>query len=385
MRFIFLSFLLCLLYVESKACLKWKYDVSQEPSSIKLPVFYRSLDTEFAYQKLNSRKPDDIIYTHSAIGERSFENELQELFDKVFYLTCLKRYYEALEITLKLNQKYPNNHQVLSTLGTLYEYTGNLNLAYKFIQKALELDSNPDLSYEWVHLAALKAKINLQKDPNWIYYNSVLNIELPPTQKISYQENLALRKAIQIISQYVKTTLPFTQAPDVVISKIMQELGLLLERQYSLDQAYIAFQISAHYDEHLLLTSEFHVNRLAKKLEGYETRSKHYNKPVLANYFPPQETYQSYDVIIVQQKRQREIALRKLLEEKNIMENEKNICKIPISHLKVREKLYKELIKDVKRRQVRTLTILLGLLMLIIQLISKTKNSSWFTKTRKDI
>lgn len=59
-------------------------------------------------------------------------------------LICIdnKKYEEALDLLLRAEKIKPNDNVILNNIGNLYSYLGNFSLAFEYLEKSIQIDSN---------------------------------------------------------------------------------------------------------------------------------------------------------------------------------------------------------------------------------------------------
>lgn len=78
------------------------------------------------------------------------------------------RYAEAIETFLAIEADHPGNYSTAANLGTAYELHGDLELALRWISEGIRRNGESHYGTEWLHVAILKAKIELAKDPGYL-------------------------------------------------------------------------------------------------------------------------------------------------------------------------------------------------------------------------
>ncbi|OJJ18627.1 hypothetical protein BKI52_23750 [marine bacterium AO1-C] len=246
-----------------------------------LPVFYRAFDLEFSrdyLRRFDLSQRENISYQH--------------LSDAAVHLTRLGKYAKALDLLQWLNKKYPNKYKIVANLGTLYEINGQLDSAYYYIQKGMQLNAKSHYGSEWVHLSILKAKKAYQADPSWVLYNNVLNMtHLRDTiaEKDRDKLNIALTRIQHMVYQ-MEERIPFSKTPDVIVANVMREVGDLLALHASIGDAHLAYQIAQYYDPKDQL-------RLKNRLAKLKPLLKKYGAPLpsLAEHFPDEKHFFKLD------------------------------------------------------------------------------------------
>ena len=284
MRSVFFIFLSCFLSAKSVACLNL-YTVNNEGQSIEyegLPVFYRSFDTKYSQAFI-----DLVGWPQKEITDYKI------LSDVGFHLTHLKRFDEALGIFRWLYTKHPNEYKIISNLGTLYELTGQLDSAYFYIQNAVNINPNSHWGSEWVHLSILEAKIQMAKNPYWIYKNKVLNLNSKGKLELYNNRNLSIMETIYHISYQLEERIPFTPSHDLILANVLNELGEMLETHLSVTDAYVAYKMASHYDRYDVLNTQ---KKLAQNLLSIKKLRKQgkleFDSGVFEEHFPAEEAYE---------------------------------------------------------------------------------------------
>lgn len=151
---------------------------------------------------------------------------------------------QAETILSELLKKHPNDYSVIINLGTLYELQGKNTKALEYIKKALTIDPDSHSGSEWFHVKVLEYKL-----------------KNTPEDKIAAQHILGLpgRKepvstAYEVIYQ-LKERIPFTPRPNLVMAKLLAELGDYLADSVSIKAAYVIYEISMDYDPGNVLRS----------------------------------------------------------------------------------------------------------------------------------
>jgi tetratricopeptide (TPR) repeat protein len=103
-------------------------------------------------------------------AKRSFE----EKTDYAVALIFLGDYAKAIDVLVALERERPGVYTTAANLGTAYELAGDLKNALLWIGKGIERDASSHHGTEWLHVAILRAKINLTADKEWLKKHTVL-------------------------------------------------------------------------------------------------------------------------------------------------------------------------------------------------------------------
>lgn len=223
-----------------------------------LPVFYRSFDTAFARQEI--ARVDLTVKSNY---------DYQVLSDAGIQLTKLRRYKEALDLFRWLIHRYPEAYQINANLGTLYEINGQIDSAYFRIRKSLELNPDSHFGSEWVHLAILNVKKRLQRTPDWLLNHQVLGLGLTDTVPNFSQAHDQILDTIRQITYQLEERIPFTPDEDLIVANILMELGDLLRIHISVEDAFVAYKMAAHYDPNDVLGTHQIAGRAEDVLSEY--------------------------------------------------------------------------------------------------------------------
>ncbi len=178
------------------------------------------------------------------------------------YAVCLLKIgktEEALEILIALNKKYPSEYQIAANLGTAYELNGQVENALVYIKKGVLLNPASHHGSEWVHVKILEAKLALQKNPDYLKKNTVLNLTADQTnQKLVLQ---------QILIQ-AKERFPFSPAPDQIMGSLLIDLGDCFAGSASIQHAKALYNMAEEYhgaDSVIVASRISSMVKLAKK------------------------------------------------------------------------------------------------------------------------
>lgn len=274
----FFAVLILLSSVEVFACLN-EYNVNARGQIYEmyegLPIFYRSFD--LAYSK------EIVSRTDLTDGDNI---DFKEFSDVGIHLARLGKYEQALDIFIWLNEKHKDEYRIVSNLGTLYELNGQVDSAYKYIEKGLKLNPDSHLGSEWVHLSILKAKKHIEEDSDWLLKNKVLNLNLTDTIGLYTEAHDKVMLTIWQISHQLEERIPFTPDSDLLLANVLLELGELLEIHVSIENAYVAYKMAAHYDRENKLGAKEKIKNIMPMFEKHG-----FNESVFEAHFPHESAY----------------------------------------------------------------------------------------------
>ncbi len=171
--------------------------------------------------------------------------DIDYLSDKGYVLVIQKKYQEALEIYLKIEQLKPNRYSTASNIGTIYELLGDNRNALNWINKAMIINPKSHNGSEWLHVKILQAKIGGAE-----YVNSKFLINTnfgeydEPKNKMSKSDREALIKSLYY---QLNERMSFIKKEDKIIALLLFELGNLafLDKKY--DEAINIYETSQEY------------------------------------------------------------------------------------------------------------------------------------------
>lgn len=234
-----LSLLILVISLASNACGN-EYGVSLHGDRLHTPIFYlsdfyRQFDTEAIRQKLNA-----------AIAKRGEqEDDFQNESNIALYYMKLGQVKKALEILEPLAAEFPDEYIIIANLGTAYELDGQFQNALAQIKKGYAINPDSHHGSEWIHIKILEAKIKYGSNSDWFRRNPIVTVEeliekLPP-RRGGFRDHL---------SAQIRTRLPFTPAPNVVIGNLLRTYAEYCEKYSSYENALMARIYVLEFESH---------------------------------------------------------------------------------------------------------------------------------------
>lgn len=221
---------------------------------------YTKLDGSYKHITQESEGSDRYHFYHEsdkfALNERKrILKEKKGFEDKSDYAVVLIRlgeYKEALNVLESLINDHPNEYNIVVNLGTAYELNNNLELALKYISKAIKLNPLSHNESEWIHEEILKAKIAVKTDPNYLWQNSILNLQMPGDIE-AYYNSLNEEKRLQLFDVknqllwQLKERISLVAPPDPFVADLLFDFANLVAITESIEIAIPIYNQSLSY------------------------------------------------------------------------------------------------------------------------------------------
>lgn len=246
-----------------------------------VPIFYRSFDT------LLSR----ILIEDFEKGRPDFNFE--DSSDIAIHLSHLERFEEGLELMKIIYKSHPDEYGVVANLGTFYELNGELDSAHYYIKKSIDINKDAHQGSEWVHLKILRAKMAIEKDPDWILSHNVLDLKFnrEPNDNDYDDNGLDIDYELSQVMWQMVERIPFTPEKDLLIANIFKAAGSSYEQTISMKDGFICYQIAMQYDPE----DQLNIIPLYEDLKQIIDTSSSVHHSSLDNYFKPRIEFDESD------------------------------------------------------------------------------------------
>jgi len=155
----------------------------------------------------------------------------------------------ALKILLPLYEQHPREYNIIANIGTSYELVGELDSALKYISLGYELNKNSHFGSEWVHIEILKSKLQEQKSPGWLKTHSILDVSELVAKVDTSNLSIQVRSINNNIVYQIRTRVPFTPAPNKVISNLLISLGDFNYQIGTYENALLAYTYAMDFEQ----------------------------------------------------------------------------------------------------------------------------------------
>lgn len=155
-----------------------------------------------------------------------------EVMELSVYLVYDGQYDQAIRVLHKQGQDDEYTYSICANLGVAHELLGNLDSAYFWTKRAVEINASSHYGSEWIHLKILEAQQALQNDPHWLENHTVLDI---PISRDSLPDPASFDKIpVQVLADQLEYQLLermyFVQPENAIVGQLL----LLLADAYSL-------------------------------------------------------------------------------------------------------------------------------------------------------
>ena len=144
----------------------------------------------------------------------------------------------ARNLLQALYREHPSEYQLAANLGTAYELTGQLDSAFRYIKRGIELNPNAHEGSEWIHLEILtvKKRLNAGMDQDAFF-------SLPPLSEKQKQDP-SVRKQLLI---QIQERFPFSPPPNQIMAALLISLGDCYAASRSIEYAKAIYTLSEQY------------------------------------------------------------------------------------------------------------------------------------------
>ena len=166
------------------------------------------------------------------------------LSDKAVILMKLGRTPEALGILEELIKDHGNEYNIVANLGTAYELSGKLDKAMEYIKKGYEINPRSHRGSEWIHVKIIEAKIKEKRQPGWLKSNPIVTVQ----ELRRHMGQLRYQHIEDHLAYQIRTRVPFTPAPNMVIANLLKSYGEYHEKHGTLQNSLLAYVYSMEFD-----------------------------------------------------------------------------------------------------------------------------------------
>lgn len=154
-------------------------------------------------------------------GPASAKRSFEEKTDYAVALIFLGSHGKAIDVLVALERERPGVYTTAANLGTAYELAGDLKNALLWIGKGVERDASSHHGTEWLHLAILRAKLNLAADAAWLAKHTVLDTS----------ETHSPEEIVRAVEYQMGERLQFVRPLDPVVCDLFYQAAVRVPRE----------------------------------------------------------------------------------------------------------------------------------------------------------
>jgi tetratricopeptide (TPR) repeat protein len=211
-----------------------------------LTPYHLKFDTSQLEKKIVELKTKYEKELKKAGGQNSLKTDKFQS-DIALALMKLGQTSKAKNILVPLVQRNPEEYTMAANLGTVYELSGKLDSALKYISRGLELNSKSHRGSEWIHVELLKAKIKRKRNKEHIILNPILSQKLLESKFDSAKTYRGGSMVLGSIYYQARTRAAFTPAPNEVMSNLLLSAGVFAQKHDTYENALLAFAYARKY------------------------------------------------------------------------------------------------------------------------------------------
>ncbi|HYO78409.1 MAG TPA: tetratricopeptide repeat protein [Thermoanaerobaculia bacterium] len=205
---------------------------------------------------LTEPSPTNWRQVKARIGVKFSGASLDERNDYAAALMHLGEVQDALKILTKIEQEKPGLYATATNLGTAYELAGDNARALQWIAEGIRRNRHSHDESEWLHVRILQAKLNLEKDPQWLRTNAILamgfgsaRVPNPPSRFPVGNDGKPLdaERTADAIQYQMKERLQFVKPPEPIVGDILFDYANLLMRTDILETADAVYKLAIEY------------------------------------------------------------------------------------------------------------------------------------------
>ena len=147
---------------------------------------------------------------------------------------------EAIQILEKIERDKPGLYFTAANLGTAYELNGENQKALDWIKEGINRNADAHNATEWLHVKILEAKLAIEKHPDWLKTNSVLEVDfsLGMTQATDHHgKKKSLQKVESALVYQLHERLEFIKPPEAVVADLLFDLSRVFSSTRSPEHA----------------------------------------------------------------------------------------------------------------------------------------------------
>lgn len=174
-------------------------------------------------------------------------------------LLYLHEYEAGKQVFIALERRDPGHYATAANLGTAYELLGNIDSAYYWMSRAVDIYPGSHGGSEWIHLKILEAKRNGTFENG----TSVLELDFGQSDKPAIADAASLYELRNQIYGQLYERMYFIKPPNAIMGSLLFDLGNASAIIYNTQSALDCYKAAADYGfESELLDSRIRTMRL---------------------------------------------------------------------------------------------------------------------------
>jgi hypothetical protein len=205
----------------------------------------------------------ELGYLFSDLEYNSTENSDHIHCSIAAYYIYDGRYEFALAYLYKNVSNKQNNYNYASNIGVAHELIGDIDSAYYWTSKAIDLNHNSHQNSEWIHLKILGAEKALKKDPNWFVNHSIFDFDISMNETPTIlPDSIFLDELMEQLSFQLNERTFFVkpEQQDPIVARLILLLADIYTRGYDAEASVPTYELAAKYDTNL---QEIVLNRIS--------------------------------------------------------------------------------------------------------------------------
>lgn len=203
--------------------------------------------------------------------------------DFAMHLSRVGRFKEAITILRNVYQHQPDENKIAFNLSLLHEMSGEIDSSLIIIERVLKKLPSNYKGKEWLQKKVIQAKIIIKKNPEWIQHNCVLCLKVKHAKQIFikssegsfFDKNFEQNNSLLAVMQHgIKTRMPYSKDPDLVLSKLITEAAELMAQEFSMEHAIALYYLAKEYDPHDKLESGQKILNLKFKMDQKKIKNR---------------------------------------------------------------------------------------------------------------
>lgn len=169
--------------------------------------------------------------------------DIENLSDYASLLAFQGKYKEAKDIFISIEKTHPSLYSSATNLGTVYELLGEIDSAYYWIKKGIEINPTSHHSSEWIHLRVLEYLMDSTNLKN----NSIVRLNFGSDSLPIPPAGFNLYELEQMLYHQLHERLFFSIPPNKIVAYLYFDYANTIVHTMSLEEALEAYSESKRF------------------------------------------------------------------------------------------------------------------------------------------